>query len=104
MATLATRLPRRVAKDATGDSTSQNILRAKYVTYRHIFTYRIYTKMWRNKINIYSHNCVTLVKFLPIIESSNHINCHTNIALLPALNISINRFHKPYISYRPKYH
>ena len=72
MATLATRLPRRVAKDATGDSTSQNILRAKYVTYRHIFTYGVYKKMWRNKINIYLHIHVTLGVFVAAIEITTH--------------------------------
>ena len=84
------------------------LLRANYVTYIHIFTYRVYKKMSRNKINIYLHIHVTLGVFVPGIEISTH---GSSDALQTQLccqhftsSISINRLHKPYISYRPKYH
>ena len=43
------------------------LLGHNYVFYIHIFTYGRYKMVFRNKINIYLQNYVTLVKLLPIM-------------------------------------
>ena len=55
------------------------LLRANYVTYRHIYTYGVYKKMCRNKINIYLHIHVTLGVNVAAIEIATHgswRSCH----------------------------